>query len=68
VQALGNVAASAVAGLLYPVASPAVAFGYLAAWMLLALVMLAWAARGAVGRCPRSRPQAAWRWTICEHG
>jgi MFS family permease len=31
VQALGNVAASAVAGLLYTVASPAAAFGYLAA-------------------------------------
>jgi MFS family permease len=46
VQALGNVAASAVAGLLYTVASPAVAFAYLAAWMLLALVLLARAATG----------------------
>lgn len=45
VQALGNVAASAVAGLLYTVASPTVAFGYLAAWMLAALVIL--------GRAPR---------------
>jgi MFS family permease len=45
VQALGNVAASATAGLLYTVASPAVAFGYLAAWMLVALVLLGRAAR-----------------------
>jgi MFS family permease len=45
VQAVGNVAASVVAGLLYTVASPALAFGYLAAWMLLALVVLGWAAR-----------------------
>jgi MFS family permease len=45
VQAVGNVAASAVAGLLYTVASPAVAFGYLAAWMLLALVLIGGAAR-----------------------
>jgi hypothetical protein len=47
VQAVGNVAASAVAGLLYTVASPAVAFGYLAVWMLLALVLLGRAARSA---------------------
>lgn len=40
VQAVGNVAASGVAGLLYTVASPAVAFGYLAVWMLIALATL----------------------------
>ena len=45
VQAIGNVAANAVAGLLYTVASPTVAFGYLAVWMLVALSVLAWAAR-----------------------
>lgn len=45
VQAIGNVAASAIAGLLYTVASPTVAFGYLAAWMLIALAVLSWAAR-----------------------
>jgi MFS family permease len=45
VQAIGNVAASAIAGLLYTVASPTVAFAYLAAWMLIALATLAWAAR-----------------------
>lgn len=45
VQAAGNVAASAVAGLLYTVVSPTVAFGYLAAWMLVALGVLAWAFR-----------------------
>jgi MFS family permease len=44
-QAVGNVAASAIAGLLYTVAAPPVAFAYLAAWMLIALVTLAWAAR-----------------------
>lgn len=45
VQAIGNVAASAVAGLLYTLTSPAVAFGYLAVWMLIALAVLSWAAR-----------------------
>jgi MFS family permease len=42
VQAGGNLIASALAGLLYSVASPAVAFGYGAACMALALVGLAW--------------------------
>lgn len=37
-QSLGNFAASAVAGLLYTVVSPRVAFLYLAAWMTLAVV------------------------------
>ncbi len=45
VQAVGNLAASGVAGLLYTVASPAVAFGYLAVWMLIALATLGWAGR-----------------------
>jgi MFS family permease len=40
VQALGNFAASAVAGLLWSAASPEAAFVYLAAWMLLALAIL----------------------------
>jgi MFS family permease len=44
VQAIGNVAASAVAGLLYTVASPTAAFTYLAVWMVIALTMLAWVA------------------------
>jgi len=44
-QAIGNVAASAIAGLLYTVASPSVAFAYLAVWMLIALVTLGWASR-----------------------
>jgi MFS family permease len=44
VQAIGNVAASAIAGLLYTVSSPAVAFAYLGAWMLIALAALAWSA------------------------
>lgn len=43
VQAVGNVAASAIAGLLYTFASPAVAFGYLVAWMVAALGVLGWA-------------------------
>ena len=38
VQAAGDVVATIVAGVLYTVASPAVAFGYAAAWMALALV------------------------------
>ncbi|MDQ4092410.1 MAG: MFS transporter [Actinomycetota bacterium] len=45
VRAVANLAASAVAGLLYTVASPSVAFTYLAAWMLIALATLGWAAR-----------------------
>jgi MFS family permease len=49
VQAIGNVAASAVAGLLYTVTSPMVAFAYLAVWMLIALATLAWAARPSSG-------------------
>jgi hypothetical protein len=40
VQSLGNLAASAIAGLLWTLASPRVAFGYLVAWMLLALAGL----------------------------
>ncbi len=40
VQALGNLAASAAAGLLWTAISPNAAFLYLAAWMLLALAML----------------------------
>ncbi|MHA6628725.1 MFS transporter [Pseudonocardia sichuanensis] len=47
VQAVGNVAASVVAGLLYTFASPAVAFGYLAVWMVVALAVLGWAATAA---------------------
>src|SRR4029453_6027441 len=46
VQSFGNLAASAVAGLLWTAASPRVAFAYLVAWMLLALVGLVPAARG----------------------
>jgi MFS family permease len=40
VQSLGNLAASAVAGLLWTLVSPAAAFLYAAAWMLLALVTI----------------------------
>jgi hypothetical protein len=47
VQALGNLAASTVAGILWTAVSPAAAFGYLAAWMLLALAGLLTAARRA---------------------
>jgi MFS family permease len=47
VQSVGNLAASAAAGLLWTVVSPRVAFGYLAGWMALALVGLAAARRSA---------------------
>jgi len=40
IQAAGNVAASAIAGILWTAVSPRVAFLYLAAWMLLALAGL----------------------------
>jgi MFS family permease len=46
VQSFGNLAASAIAGLLWTAVSPRVAFVYLAAWMLLALVGLLPAAGG----------------------
>ena len=45
VQSFGNLAASAIAGLLWTAASPRMAFGYLVAWMLLALVGLLVAGR-----------------------
>jgi MFS family permease len=44
-QAAANFAASAIAGLLYTVASPTVAFSYVAACMAAALLGLAWAAK-----------------------
>lgn len=56
VQAVGNVAASAVAGLLYTVASPAIAFGYLVVWMAVALAVLGWALRDRPGRSAASAP------------
>ena len=45
VQSFGNLAASAIAGLLWTAASPRVAFGYLVSWMLLALAGLLAASR-----------------------
>ena len=41
VQAIGNVAASTIAGVLYTVASPTAAFAYLAAWMAIATALFA---------------------------
>ena len=38
VQAVGDVVATVVAGLLYTLVSPAVAFGYAAAWMAVAVI------------------------------
>jgi len=45
VQIIGNLAASAVVGVLYAAVSPSVAFGYAATVMLVALVVLAVTAR-----------------------
>ncbi|OLB73719.1 MAG: MFS transporter [Actinobacteria bacterium 13_2_20CM_2_71_6] len=45
IQAGGNLAASAIAGIIWTAVSPVAAFGYLAAWMLVALVGLTVAAR-----------------------
>jgi MFS family permease len=45
VQSFGNLAASAIAGLLWTAASPRIAFAYLVAWMPLALVSLLAAGR-----------------------
>jgi MFS family permease len=47
VQSGGNLAASAVAEILWSAASPAVAFGYLTGWMVLALVVLTTVRRNA---------------------
>ena len=41
IHAVGNLAASGIAGLLWTLASPGVAFAYLTGWMLLALVAFA---------------------------
>jgi hypothetical protein len=48
VQSFGNLAASAIAGLLWTLVSPRVAFAYLVAWMLLAVVALLAARRSPV--------------------
>ncbi len=48
VQSFGNLAASAIAGLLWTAVSPRVAFGYLLAWMLLALIALLAARRSPI--------------------
>ena len=45
VPSFGNLAASAIAGLLWTAASPRAAFAYLVAWMLLALAGLLAAGR-----------------------
>jgi MFS family permease len=41
IQSFGNLAASAMAGLLWTAASPSIAFAYLAGWMALSLIALA---------------------------
>lgn len=53
IQAGGNVAASAIAGALYTFASPTIAFSYVAAWMLVALIGLA------ATHAPTHAPRAA---------
>ena len=45
VQSIGNLAASIVAGILWTAVSPAAAFGYLVAWMAVALTGLLFAGR-----------------------
>jgi len=46
VQSLGNLAASSIAGVLWTAVSATAAFGYVAAWMLIAVVAIAWSMRG----------------------
>ena len=58
VQAFGNVIASSVAGLLYTVASPAAAFGFAAALMVIAVGSLA-ARRGDLRLRAQKRPAFA---------
>jgi MFS family permease len=50
VQSLGNFAASGLAGLLWTLISPTVAFGYLTAWMIVAVAGLLIASRRAQSR------------------
>lgn len=57
VQSLGNFAASAIAGLLWTLVSPTAAFGYAAAWMLIALVAFT-ATKLPHSRARRGRPPA----------
>lgn len=45
IQSFGNLAASAIVGLLYTLVSPSFAFGYASAIMLVALVAVAWPAQ-----------------------
>lgn len=52
VQSFGNFVASALAGLLYTVASPAAAFGYAGVLMVIALVVLASSAQPEAGARP----------------
>jgi MFS family permease len=52
IQSVGNLAASAVAGILWSTFSPTAAFLYLAGWMVLALGLLGTVARG-VASTPR---------------
>lgn len=59
VRSLGNLAASALAGLLYTVASPTVAFAYAASLMGVALIVLATIAR--------RRPQQRAPHDVVEH-
>ena len=58
IQAFGNLAASAVAGVIWTAVSPRAAFVYLTAWMLIALIgLLANFARGAFGPSRRGNPR-----------
>jgi hypothetical protein len=52
IQSFGNLAASGVAGLLWTLLSPAVAFAYLASWMAVGLVALI---RAGGGESPAAR-------------
>lgn len=45
IQAVGNLGASAVAGIIWSAVSPSAAFGYLAVWMVIAIAVITWAIR-----------------------
>jgi MFS family permease len=55
VQSFGNLAASAVAGVIWTTVSPQVAFAYLGAWMFLALVALAMLRRNSQSAPPQAQ-------------
>ena len=67
IQSFGNLAASGIAGLLWTVLSPFVAFGYLAAWMVVAFVGFATVESAPAFPNPRVGPDDELQRAVREH-